>query len=54
MILYHEKYHVAKGTMLLRKSNFGQFNVFLDRYLEIMMQKPCFGIWISESIPYGL
>ena len=40
--------------MLPQKSTFNQFNGLIDRYIENMMQKPWFRIWISESTPYGL
>ena len=54
MRLSHEEYHLSKGTMSPEKSNFNKFNVVLDRYLENMMLKPCFGIRIGEMIPYVL
>ena len=54
MILSHDEYHLSEGNMLPQKSTFNLFNGFLDKYLENMMQKPCFERWISEGTPYGL
>ena len=53
MRLFHDESHLSEGTTSPQKSTFNLFNGFLDRYLENMMRKHCFGIWISESIPYG-
>ena len=54
MRLSHDESNLSEGNMLPRKSTFNLFNGFLDNYLENMMQKPCFEIWISEGTPYGL
>ena len=54
MILSHDKYHIAEGTMSPQKSTFNRFNGFIDHCLENMMQTPYFGRWISEIIPYEL
>ena len=54
MRLSHDESHLSEGTMSPQNSILNQFNGFLDRYLENMMQQHCFGRWINESIPYGL
>ena len=54
MKLSHDESNLSEGTMLPQKSTLNLFNGFLDSYLENMMQKPCFEIWIGEGIPYGL
>ena len=54
MILCYDESHLAEGTMSPQKSTFNRFNGFLGCCLENIVRKPCFGRWISESIPYGL
>ena len=54
MRLSHDESHLSEGTMSPQNSILNEFNGFLDRYLENMMQQHCFGRWIKESIPYGL
>ena len=39
MIIYQDKSHLAKVTMLTQKFTFNPFNGSLDRYLESMIQK---------------
>ena len=54
MRLYHDESHIANGTMSPKNYTLNWFNEFIDHYIENMMQKPCFGICINESAPYGL
>ena len=54
MRLSNDESNLSEGTMSPQDSTLIQLNGVLHRYLENMMQKPCFGRRISEIIPYIL